>query len=81
MTISPRHVIFGTGAIGPAVLDALRRRDETARLVKRPAKWPSSMPGCPTGSDPPVTSPSRSSVCWAGRGNASTSALRGKADA
>jgi nucleoside-diphosphate-sugar epimerase len=33
MTATPRHVIFGTGAIGLAVLDALRRRGETARLV------------------------------------------------
>ncbi len=32
---APRHVIFGTGAIGLAVLDALRRRGETARLVNR----------------------------------------------
>jgi nucleoside-diphosphate-sugar epimerase len=31
----PRHVVFGTGAIGLAVLDALRRRGETARLVNR----------------------------------------------
>jgi nucleoside-diphosphate-sugar epimerase len=30
-----RHVIFGTGAIGLATLDALRRRGETARLVNR----------------------------------------------
>jgi nucleoside-diphosphate-sugar epimerase len=35
MTTAPRHVIFGTGAIGLAVLDALRRRGETARLVNR----------------------------------------------
>jgi nucleoside-diphosphate-sugar epimerase len=35
MTAAPRHVIFGTGAIGLAVLDALRRRGETARLVNR----------------------------------------------
>jgi nucleoside-diphosphate-sugar epimerase len=35
MTVTPRHVIFGTGAIGLAVLDALRRRGETARLVNR----------------------------------------------
>jgi len=32
---SPRHVIFGTGAIGLATLDALRRRGETVRLVNR----------------------------------------------
>jgi nucleoside-diphosphate-sugar epimerase len=30
-----RHVIFGTGAIGLATFDALRRRGETARLVNR----------------------------------------------
>ena len=35
MTAAPRHVIFGTGAIGLAILDALRRRGETARLVNR----------------------------------------------
>jgi nucleoside-diphosphate-sugar epimerase len=35
MTATPRHVIFGTGAIGLALLDALRRRGETARLVNR----------------------------------------------
>src|SRR5919205_1787711 len=35
MIASPRHVIFGTGAIGLAILDALHRRDETARLVNR----------------------------------------------
>jgi len=35
MTATPRHVIFGTGAIGLAVLDALRRRGETARMVNR----------------------------------------------
>jgi nucleoside-diphosphate-sugar epimerase len=33
--ITARHVIFGTGAIGLATLDALRRRGETARLVNR----------------------------------------------
>jgi nucleoside-diphosphate-sugar epimerase len=35
MTDAPRHVIFGTGAIGLAVLEALRRRGETARMVNR----------------------------------------------
>jgi nucleoside-diphosphate-sugar epimerase len=35
MTSAARHVIFGTGAIGLAVLDALHRRGETARLVNR----------------------------------------------
>ena len=32
---TPQHVIFGTGAIGLALFDALRRRGETARLVNR----------------------------------------------
>jgi nucleoside-diphosphate-sugar epimerase len=32
---SPRHVIFGTGAVGLATLDALQRRGETARMVNR----------------------------------------------
>ena len=35
MNTAPRHVIFGTGAIGRATLDALRRRGETARLINR----------------------------------------------
>jgi nucleoside-diphosphate-sugar epimerase len=35
MSAAPRHVIFGSGAIGLAVLDALRRRGEIARLVNR----------------------------------------------
>ncbi len=35
MTAAARHVVCGTGAIGLAVLDALRRRGETARLVNR----------------------------------------------
>jgi nucleoside-diphosphate-sugar epimerase len=35
MTATPRHVIFGTGAIGLATFDALRRRGETVRLVNR----------------------------------------------
>ena len=35
MTATPRHVVFGTGAIGLASLDALRHRGETARLVNR----------------------------------------------
>ncbi len=34
-TTAPRHVIFGTGAIGLARMDALRRRGETVRLVNR----------------------------------------------
>jgi len=35
-----RHVIFGTGAIGLATLDALRRRGETVRLVNRSGSAP-----------------------------------------
>jgi uncharacterized protein YbjT (DUF2867 family) len=35
MTTAPQHVIFGTGAIGLATLDALRCRGETARMVNR----------------------------------------------
>jgi nucleoside-diphosphate-sugar epimerase len=35
MTTTARQVIFGTGAIGLATLDALRRRGETARVVNR----------------------------------------------
>ena len=31
-TRTPRHVIFGTGAIGLAVLDALRRRGQVLHL-------------------------------------------------
>ena len=40
MNAEPRHVIFGTGAIGLATLDALRRRGETARLVNRSGTAP-----------------------------------------
>jgi hypothetical protein len=35
MTATPRHVIFGTGAIGLATFDALLGRGESARLVNR----------------------------------------------
>ena len=35
MTGTPRHAIFGTGAIGLATLDALLRRGETVRMVNR----------------------------------------------
>jgi nucleoside-diphosphate-sugar epimerase len=35
MTTAPRHVIFGTGAVGLATHDALRRRGHTVRLVNR----------------------------------------------
>jgi nucleoside-diphosphate-sugar epimerase len=35
MTKAPQHVIFGTGAIGLATLNALLRRGETVRMVNR----------------------------------------------
>jgi hypothetical protein len=35
MTSTARHVVFGTGAIGLATLDALLRRGETVRMVNR----------------------------------------------
>src|ERR1044072_8588143 len=35
MNGTPQHVIFGTGAIGLATLEALRRRGESVRLVNR----------------------------------------------
>lgn len=34
-TPAPRHVVFGTGAIGLATLDALRTRGERVRMVNR----------------------------------------------
>ena len=40
MTTSTRHVIFGTGAIGLAALDALRSRGESVRLVNRSGHAP-----------------------------------------
>ena len=40
MTATPGHVIFGTGAIGLATLEALRRRGETVRLVNRSGNAP-----------------------------------------
>jgi nucleoside-diphosphate-sugar epimerase len=40
MTASPQHVVFGTGAIGLATLDALRRRGERVRLVNRSGTAP-----------------------------------------
>jgi nucleoside-diphosphate-sugar epimerase len=40
MNTAPRHVIFGTGAIGLATLDALRRRGERVRLVNRSGTAP-----------------------------------------
>ena len=42
MSATPRHVIFGSGAIGLATLDALRRRGETVRLVNRSGTAPVS---------------------------------------
>jgi uncharacterized protein YbjT (DUF2867 family) len=42
MSSTARHVIFGTGAIGLATLDALRRRGETVRLVNRSGVAPVS---------------------------------------
>jgi nucleoside-diphosphate-sugar epimerase len=35
MNSTARHVVFGTGAIGLATLDALLRRSETVRMVNR----------------------------------------------
>ena len=40
MTGPARHVIFGTGAIGLATLDALLRRGETVRMVNRSGSAP-----------------------------------------
>lgn len=40
MAATPRHVVFGTGAIGLATLDALRRRGESVRLVNRSGTAP-----------------------------------------
>ena len=40
MAATPRQVIFGTGAIGLATLDALRRRGEPVRLVNRSGSAP-----------------------------------------
>ena len=42
MNTTPRHVIFGTGAIGLATLEALRRRGEPVRLVNRTGSAPVS---------------------------------------
>jgi nucleoside-diphosphate-sugar epimerase len=39
-TTAPRHVIFGTGAIGLATLDALRARGERVRMVNRSGSAP-----------------------------------------
>ncbi|MCW2765066.1 MAG: hypothetical protein JWO11_1025 [Nocardioides sp.] len=50
---TPEHVIFGTGAVGLATYEALRRRGESVRLVNRsghapvPAtRWRSSARSC-----------------------------------
>jgi nucleoside-diphosphate-sugar epimerase len=40
MSASPRQVIFGTGAIGLATLNALRRRGEPVRMVNRSGTAP-----------------------------------------
>ena len=40
MSRTARHVIFGTGAIGLATLDALLRRGETVRMVNRSGSGP-----------------------------------------
>jgi nucleoside-diphosphate-sugar epimerase len=37
---SVHHVVFGTGAIGLATFEALRRRGETVRLVNRSGHAP-----------------------------------------
>lgn len=37
---SPRHIIFGTGAIGLATMDALRARGEAVRMVNRSGRAP-----------------------------------------
>jgi nucleoside-diphosphate-sugar epimerase len=37
---TPQHVIFGTGAIGLATFEAIRRRGETVRLVNRSGHAP-----------------------------------------
>ena len=40
MSATPRHVIFGTGAVGLATLAALRRRGERVRMVNRSGTAP-----------------------------------------
>jgi nucleoside-diphosphate-sugar epimerase len=37
---SPRHIIFGTGAIGLATVDALQARGETVRMINRSGHAP-----------------------------------------
>lgn len=40
MRSTPEHVVFGTGAVGMAVTDALRRRGRTVRMVNRSGSAP-----------------------------------------
>lgn len=40
MSRTARHIIFGTGAIGLATLDALLRRSETVRMINRSGSAP-----------------------------------------
>jgi prephenate dehydrogenase len=40
MSARAKHVVFGTGAIGLSVLDALPRRGETVRMVNRSGSAP-----------------------------------------
>src|SRR4029453_9673113 len=40
MTSTPRHVVFGTGAVALATMAALRRRGETVRMVNRSGTAP-----------------------------------------
>ena len=40
MSRTTRHVIFGTGAIGLATMEALLRRGETVRMVNRSGSAP-----------------------------------------
>jgi nucleoside-diphosphate-sugar epimerase len=60
MAATPRHVIFGTGAIGLATLEALRRRGETVRLVNRSGTAP--VPNDPQ----PPTAPTQPSIVATG---------------
>jgi hypothetical protein len=57
---TPRRVISGSGAIGPALLDALHRRGRTARMVNRsaPARVPDDVEAA--ASAEPGPSPGRS---------------------
>jgi len=61
--VSSQHVIFGAGAVGLAVLDALLRRGETVRVVNRSGHaqvlptWRGSAATSPTRSSPPRSAP------------------------